>query len=416
MSLRKTIIAFPFVGDDLGGSHISATGLIAGLDKDKFEPLIVLHQGGSVLEAHFSETGFSFVKAPRVCVLSNRERLGIWDRFAAGPRFLHTTLTLARFLRDHNVDVVHTNDGRMHATWALAARLAGAKLLWHHRGDPRALGVNVIAPLLANQIVTVSRFAEPARPIAPVRHKTTVLHSPFDHPTELPDREVCRRQFVEELQLRADTRFVGYVGALIDRKRPVSFVESVHAFLQRHPDFPIAGLIFGSSVVNLPPLEGAIRQRADALGIAERIHLMGFRSPVGCCMSALDALMVPAVNEPFGRTLIEAMLHATPVIATKHGGNPEAIDDGVTGYLVQPERPEAFVGPLEKLLFDRREWERIGTTARQLAVVEYGNQAHIDGISRLYEKLVAESSTHKRRIPQLASATAASEGADNGHA
>src|SRR3546814_7600661 len=47
-----------------------------------------------------------------------------------------------RFLRSKNVAIVHSNDGRTHATWALPARLAGAKLLWHHRGNPgaRAIG------------------------------------------------------------------------------------------------------------------------------------------------------------------------------------------------------------------------------------------------------------------------------------
>src|SRR3546814_2769463 len=43
-----------------------------------------------------------------------------------------------RFLRSKNVAIVHSNDGRTHATWALPARLAGAKLLWHHRGNPGA--------------------------------------------------------------------------------------------------------------------------------------------------------------------------------------------------------------------------------------------------------------------------------------
>src|SRR3546814_13746111 len=66
-----------------------------------------------------------------------------------------------RFLRSKNVAIVHSNDGRTHATWALPARLAGAKLLWHHRGNPGARGLRFAAPLLANEVVAVSRFALP---------------------------------------------------------------------------------------------------------------------------------------------------------------------------------------------------------------------------------------------------------------
>jgi glycosyltransferase involved in cell wall biosynthesis len=115
---------------------------------------------------------------------------------------------------------------------------------------------------------------------------------------------------------------------------------------------------------------------------------MGFRSPVAPFMSAVDALLVPAVNEPFGRTLIEAMLLGTPVIATNHGGNPEAINDGDNGYLVPPEEPEAFVAPLHRLLTDPVEWNRISVTARCQALDHYGVDAHIDGVTNIYDRMV----------------------------
>ncbi|WP_331376189.1 glycosyltransferase family 4 protein [Sinorhizobium chiapasense] len=394
----RIVIAFPFLGDHLGGSHISAIGLIAGLDKTKFHPLVILHKRGLILDEHLRSQNIPVVTAPNIAILSPEKRRKIQDIIAMGAGFFGTTARLTHFLRLHNVDIVHTNDGRMHATWALAARIAGSKLLWHHRGDPSAYGVNTLAPLLANHIVTVSKFVQPARPIVPVAHKTTVLHSPFDHPRTLPDREDSRRRFVEELRLPPDTRFVGYVGGLIERKRPVRFVEAVHAFLRQHPAFPLAGMLFGSSPADGPDLGHAVRQRAEELGISNRIHLMGFRMPVEPCMSALDALLVPAVNEPFGRTLIEAMLLGTPVIATDHGGNPEAIDDGITGYLVEAERPEAMVPPLERLLFDKEQWTRISATARDASHAQYGRQAHVDGISRLYETLVARNNVKSVRL------------------
>lgn len=390
MRSRRIRIAFPFIGSELGGSHISAVGLISGLDTEKFTPIIVLHKRGLILEKFLTARSLPFLVAPQVDILSPTERPGLLQTLPATIAFLQSTVRLVKFLRAHEVDIVHTNDGRMHATWALAARLAGAKLLWHHRGDPTARGVNTLAPLLANHIVTVSKFVRPLKPIVPVTGRLTVLHSPFDHPESLPDREACRQRFIEELRVPSDARFVGYVGSLIERKRPVRFVEAVHAFLERYPDYPLHGLIFGASPPEGPHLEEAVRKRAEGLGIVGRVHLLGFRAPIAPCMGALDALLVPAVNEPFGRTLIEAMLLETPVIATAHGGNPEAIDDGVNGYLVEPEKPEAFVPALAKLLLDGREWQRISATARDSARAKYGNRTHIEGISHLYEGLVSK--------------------------
>ncbi|MGF6177809.1 glycosyltransferase family 4 protein [Ensifer sp. 4252] len=385
------MVAYPFVGDEVGGSHISAVGLIRALDRSKYVPLVILHRPGKALEGYLSERGLPFVTSPEVAVMSPRLLHGIGSKLSGAFGYVRTTARLSSFLREKHVDIVHTNDGQMHATWALAARLSGARLLWHHRGDPGAFGVNFIAPILANHIVTVSRYVQPTRPILPVSHKLSVLHSPFDHPTRLPDREACRCEFVRELGLPEETRFVGYVGGLIDRKRPVRFVEAVHAFLQRFPDFPLVGLVFGVPSPNLPNPEPAVRTRALELGVESRIKMMGFRAPVEPCISALDALLVPAVNEPFGRTLIEAMLLETPVIATRHGGNVEAIVDDVTGFLVEPEKPEAFVDPLAKLLMKVGEHRRIRSAARASALTKYGTAAHVEGISLLYERIVGRN-------------------------
>ncbi len=388
----RLVVAYPFVGDEVGGSHISAVGLILALDRSTFEPLIVLHRTGEALENYLRERGLNFVVAPEVAVMSPRRSAGVAGNLSRSLDYIITTARLRRFLRENRVDIVHTNDGQIHATWALAARLSGARLLWHHRGDPNAFGVNTVAPVLANHIVTVSRFVQPTRPILPVSHKLSVLHSPFDHPARLPDRDACRSEFIREFDLASETRFVGYVGSLIDRKRPVRFVEAVHAFLERFPDFPLVGLVFGEPSPNLPNPEPAMLARAVELGVEDRIKMMGFRAPVEPCIGALDALLVPAINEPFGRTLIEAMLLETPVIATRHGGNVEAILDGITGFLVEPERPEAFVDPLEKLLMKPGEHRRISSAARANALTKYGTDTHVQGISQLYGRMAGRRS------------------------
>lgn len=388
MVAKPTRVVFPFVGDEVGGSHISAMKLIAGLDKTIVEPVIVLHTSSGPLVKYFDALGLAYVMAPRISILTPRFRkplLAILRQALAYPGDLRA---MVRFLKQLDAKIVHTNDGQIHATWALPARLAGAKLLWHHRSDPTARGVNWLAPILANEIVTVSHFAKPVRPVRSVEGRVTVLHSPFDHPDRSLDREACRQALVQELGLRDDARFVGYFGALIERKRPLDFVASIAAFKQRYPDIPLHGLVFGGLEKGGPPLDRDAEQLALKLGISDRIHLMGHRSPVAPYMSAIDALLVPAINEPFGRTLIEAMLLRTPVIATDHGGNREAITDGKNGFLVPSMQPECFVEPLSRLLTDRAEWQRISEFAEREARSKYGVAGHVAGITHLYHRMV----------------------------
>lgn len=387
MEKKPIVVAFPFAGDDFGGSDISAVQLISSLDREKVKPIVMLHSNKGDFSKYLNGKNVSYIGLGDVDVLRPRHGNSLRKMISSAVKYPWALFKLLRFLRQHKIDIVHTNNGLIHTTWALPAVLSGAKLLWHHRGDPTAKGVNILAPFLASHVVTVSRFAQPSSPLIPLKNRMSVVHSPFDHPATLPNRTECRLAMARELGLREDTRFVGYFGALIDRKRPLRFVEAVHAYHQKYPDVPIAGLLFGPPEQYGMRLDGEVRALAQKLGIADKIHLMGFRLPVAPYMCSVDILLVPAVNEPFGRTLIEAMLLGTPVIATNHGGNPEAIDHGRTGYLVEPENPAAFVEPMHRLLTDQAEWQRISETARSSALTSYGVRCHVDSIMTIYQQL-----------------------------
>jgi glycosyltransferase involved in cell wall biosynthesis len=155
------------------------------------------------------------------------------------------------------------------------------------------------------------------------------------------------------------------------------------------PDRAIHGLVFGQVIRPESRLDERVGDLAEELGLADTIHLMGFRDPIAAYMAGVDVTLVTALNEPFGRTLIEAMHLGTPVMATDHGGNPEAIDDGVNGFLVAPDAPEAFVTPVVELLQNDERRRGIVAAARQGIDERYGEARHIKEISAIYDALLA---------------------------
>ena len=338
-------VCFPFVGDLVGGSHISAAGLIARLDRGRFRPLVLLqHRRGAVADL-MAANGIAFEVAPATLALEHGRPVGVGTALrliAAAPR-------LSGLLRRRRIDIVHCNDGRTLATWALPARLAGASLLWHHRGSPDAAGLRLLAPALADRVVAVSNFAAPRPGFYSAASRTEVIHSPFDTET-IHDRRAARAAVTALLPESArDASIVAFSGAMIDRKRPVLFVDAVAAMARRAPGTEVHGVLLGQSFEGMA---GRVRARTAELGIEGRIHLLGFRTPGPFWLAGCDLLMVPAVDEPFGRTLIEAMLVGTPVVATASGGNVEAIEDGRTGLLVPPEDAEALAAGCLALLDD----------------------------------------------------------------
>lgn len=368
------------MGDVLGGSHISALGLIRRLDPRRFKPLVVLQEMDGPVAQLFGDAQIIVEPAP----VSFRLKWGQGVRAQDALRYVAELPAMIRFLSERRVTIVHSNDGRSHATWALPARLSGAKLVWHHRGSPDALSLRWLAPLLANRLVTVSRFAAPRSGPLGRAGGYEVVHSPFAVDC-IEDRRRCRRELVEELGCPTDTRMIGYFGTLIARKRPFLFVEAIAEMRRQAPEMPVIGLLFGD------PLDisfAAVREHAQAQGVADAIQMMGFRKPGTRWLAACDVLMVPAVDEPFGRTLIEAMLVGTPVVATESGGNAEALLDGAVGLLTPPDDAEALARATLRLLGDPELYRSMATRARLDARRRFGEDQHVSAISRIYDGLL----------------------------
>jgi glycosyltransferase involved in cell wall biosynthesis len=373
------VVCFPFVGDGIGGSSISALNLIRHIDRDRYQPLILMHEVAGETARLFKDEGFEVEPAP-IGQCANGAGRGSDLRFA-----LRKAGSLSRYLRAREIRIVHTNDGRMHATWALPARLAGARLLWHHRGNPRAAGLRFLAPWVADRVVAVSKFASPRPGLISASRRCAVIHSPFATETEPMEREQCRRAVLDELGCPAETHVVGFVGNLVERKRPMVFVETIARMVARRPDLKIAAPLFGQ------PREQGERVAAaiESLGLANRVRLMGFRYPPEPWIAGCDVLLVPAVEEPFGRSLIEAMLLGTPLVAADSGGNPEIIRHGETGCVVPPDDPEAFALCTLDLLEDSAARAKLAAYARQDAVARFGMQRHAQSIMQIYDDILA---------------------------
>jgi glycosyltransferase involved in cell wall biosynthesis len=370
-------VIFPFMGRELGGSHISARGLIRGLDRRRFRPVLVMQHGDGPVYENFQSEDADIRVGPSIAEFAPGKAFGT----GAALRALLSARRLATYLRSLDAAIVHCNDGRTNAVWSLPAKFSGAKLIWHNRGNPEARGLRYIAPFLPDRVISVSQFASPRPGLFSAATKNDVVYSPFDVTIDV-DRTRAREALVAELGVSPDMPLIGYFGLLIDRKRPLLFVETL-ARLQSSR--PAIGLFFGEAYEGLAEKCAA---RAQELGIADRIRFMGFRSPGSQWIAACDLLLVTAIDEPFGRTLIEAMLVGTPVVATASGGNIEAIRDGETGLLAPAEDAAEIAAQAARLLKDRALAAAIAGKAQGEARAKFGERRHADAVMAIYDKVL----------------------------
>lgn len=134
------------------------------------------------------------------------------------------------------------------------------------------------------------------------------------------------------------------------------------------------------------PALADFRALREVLASRQDIVLAGYRPTASALLGAADICVVPSVwEEAFGRTVLEGMVRARPVIGTKVGGIPELIEDGVSGILVPPADPAALARALERLLADPDLRSRLGAAARKRACELFTQNEQIDALVQLVE-------------------------------
>lgn len=372
------------MGDTIGGSHVSALELVRDLPRDVVEPLVALHQAGPLAD-YLDALSVPFDCVPEVGVV------------AAGGILAQTTAMLscaprlARYIRSRDIDIVHTNDLRMHRTWSLAAKLAGAHFIWHQRSADSSRRLALYSRL-ADRVLTNSQFCKSKLP-ASMRQRAIVVANPFSVLPASSDRYSARQRLLQELSAPADALVVGFVGNLTQQKRPQLFIEAAARVCQRSKRnfvFPM----FGETRDKMRDSVQELIFERDLIG---KCALMGPRRPIEPWIAACDILLAPAVNEALGRTVIEANLCRTPVIAAADGGHLEVLTHGETGLLVKADDPSAFADAVILLVENPDYAGKLAAAAFSSAGSRGSLKKHTETLLGLYAEITTSATGSRRR-------------------
>jgi glycosyltransferase involved in cell wall biosynthesis len=142
-------------------------------------------------------------------------------------------------------------------------------------------------------------------------------------------------------------------------------------------------------VIGTGPCESELRAQATAVGVAARVHFLGFRRDAHNFIAHCDALLMPSLHEGLPYTLLEAMAFGTPVIASRVGGLAEIVQDGTTGLLVAPGDASDLADALRRLIADPSLRKRLGDAAQHVQRVKYTLEAMADSYIDVYRKVLA---------------------------
>jgi glycosyltransferase involved in cell wall biosynthesis len=142
-------------------------------------------------------------------------------------------------------------------------------------------------------------------------------------------------------------------------------------------------------VAGTGPFEAQYRAEVAALGCDDMVRFVGFRQDAADLIAAADLVVLPSLAEAFGLVLAESLALGTPVVATRVGGIPEIVDDGVDGVLVPPEDAPALEDALVALLGDPQRRRRLSGAGVARMRERFGFLEMVRAYERIYDGLVA---------------------------
>lgn len=138
--------------------------------------------------------------------------------------------------------------------------------------------------------------------------------------------------------------------------------------------------------------DGGLRQRFEKLsaelGINQKVHFLGEKNDIPVILSNINVSVLCSTNEGFSNVILESMAAGKPVVATRVGGTPEMVADGITGYLVPPADSESLAKAITNLLQDPQKARAMGEEGRKKVQEKFTVETMTEEYEKLYQELV----------------------------
>ena len=284
-----------------------------------------------------------------VALAAIRRDRGLLHAVPALPAMFHLLRELAAAARRHDLVVANSQKAFMLA--AVAARIARRPLVWwlHDILSPRHFGRTQIRLAVMAANIVARRVLVPSMAVASAFEAAGGAGSRVQvvaNGVKLPGRVTPRHEARNLLGIPAH-----FTLGVFSRIAPWKGQHVVLQALAQLPD--VHAVIAGAPLFGEADYLARLEEIVVDLGLQHRVHFLGHRNDVAELMRAVDVVVHPSVEaEPFGLTLVEAMLQETPIIATNNGAAPEILHDGQLGSLVPSGDPAALAAALRAVRSD----------------------------------------------------------------
>lgn len=340
-----------------GGAERFILDLIYNIDKEKFEPVLLMFNGGGFFLKEFRKRKIDYR------ILNKKYKVDI-----------NNFVEIYKYIKKIKPDIVHTQLGG-DIYGKLAAKLAGVENIISTEQNVTAndnflvLKFKKITAKFSNKLVAISKA---------VKEDIIKKYGLSEKKVELIYNGLNIEKFsTVKRNIRNDKKIIiGSVGRLSEQKNFSLLIKALSFFKE---------INFECLIVGEGDLKNDLQNQIVDLNLQSKVKLLGRREDVAGFLADIDFFVLPSKWEGLGVVLLEAGVLSLPVLASATGGILDLIEDGKTGILFENDNIEDLKDKLE-YFFDKDNKSEIDKMARNLnkKVVEDFN---IEVIAKKYEKL-----------------------------
>lgn len=390
MTKRRKRVVFIAHQSNMYGASQCLLSLVAGLDTAQYKMCVVCPEEGRFVEK-CREVGVWVAVIDKFPPADNRVSLGFLMKFLYRLSYLHKLFT---FLKRFAPDLAYVNT-LLSSSAVLACKLLSIPVITHvHEYRWRLSQLNPVRRWLvlhgSDEFIAVSQavkdmLVEQGVPSS----RIAVVYNGFP----IEDRG--------EGDLSADLRenwgaidgetILGVIGSIEPHKGLITLVRAMSIIQAQGIPFKL--IVVGDVPSRVrPDYFGSVGRLVSQLGLAEQIIFEGFQTDVLSRLIAFDIVVVPSLEESFGRVAVEAMLTGKPVVASNVGALPEVVLDGETGLLVEPQSPQALASAICKLIASPELREELGCAGRHRAMSMFTLERYVAQIENMVGWMIDEPS------------------------
>ena len=308
------------------------------------------------------------------------------DRGGVGPDLVQGIVELLERLQ---IDILHTSEFRSNVLGLLCRRQRPVKLVstthgWianDLRGWVYTLADRVLLRLF-DRVILVSHAMRQRLPKWWVPDaRISVLHNALMTESYGRDSQQAPRRVPDPAK---EVRLLS-VGRLSPEKGQMLLLQAVASLVQ---EFPRLHLAFAG----IGPLEGALRQESNRLGIAERVEFLGYVEDMPRLYADHDLVVQSSFTEGLPNVMLETAYLGIPVVATDVGGTCEVIQHGQTGWLVAPRSLEALAAGMRHYLAEPAAFVRMAAAGRARIEAEFSLASRTQRQARIYTEIAGVDS------------------------